>query len=152
VGRFFDWLKAAKLDEERPIAGISKNEIDELAAAQGQRALPSVYQEFLGDCGKSAGLFQRDAAFFFPEVKDLKRRLLAMLEDEGIEFAVPANAFVFGAYQGFQFHYFICDGGADPAVYQMDDGGGAPEMVAEAFSTYVQRGIVQYRDSFYRKS
>jgi hypothetical protein len=152
VSKFLDWLKAAGLNEERPIAGISPAEIGELAASQGQKELPAAYLEFLGDCGKCAGLFQRDAVFFFPEVKSLKSRVVEMMKDEGIEFSMPTNAFVFGAYQGFQFHYFICDRTADPAVYQIDDGGGGPELIADTFSSYIQKRIAQYHAAFYRKT
>lgn len=150
--RFVEWLQSAGLDEERPIAGLSQAEIDEVAVSQGQTKLPAAYQEFLADCGKGAGLFQRDAAFFFPEVKGLKHQLVEMLEDEGIEIVLPAEAFVFGAYQGFQFHYFLCDNTADPVVYQIDDGSQAPSVVAESFSNYIRQGIEQYRGAFYRKS
>jgi hypothetical protein len=119
MGKFVAWLQSAGLNEEQPIVGLSRAEIDDVAGSQGQTKLPAAYEEFLADCGKSAGLFQRDAAFFFPEVKGLKRQLIEMLEDEGIEINVPTEAFVFGAYQGFQFHYFLCGDVADPVVYKI---------------------------------
>ncbi|WP_418124766.1 SMI1/KNR4 family protein [Variovorax sp. 160MFSha2.1] len=139
------------MDEETSIAGISDAEIEELAIAQGQVALPAVYREFLKECGRGAGLYQRDASFFFPEIKALKKQLVEMLADEEIKFPIPAEAFVFGAHQGFQFHYFLCNEISDPAVYQIDDGGSDPFIICESFSEYIHRGIQQYRDAFHQK-
>jgi hypothetical protein len=145
MSRFIDWLRAAGLDEGRPIVGISATEIGQLAAAQGQTELPAVYREFLEDCGRGAGLFHRDVECFFPAMMDLKQELVEMLEEVGIDFTVPAAAFVFSAYQGFQYHYFICDGTADPAVYEITNGGKGVKLLEQSFSEYIRKGIEMTR-------
>jgi len=151
MGKFVSWLVSAGLDEGRPIIGALEHEIAEIASSQGVNVLPKIYHEFLRDCGRSAGLFQRDADFFYPAIKSLKKELLEMLADVGFEYDVPCDAFVFGAYQGFQFNFFRCNEGDDPAVYQIDDGGAEPKLVCDSFSEYVLRSIGQYRQAFSRR-
>ncbi|MET1081251.1 MAG: SMI1/KNR4 family protein [Pseudomonas sp.] len=146
---FIDKLIAAGLNQERPIAGISEKEILDLERKENV-TLPGSYRQFLEECGRSAGLFQRDADFFYPAIRKLKEELKEMLKEERLEFDLPRNAFVFGAYQGCQYCLFFCDGNDDPPVYLITDAGGAAVKISENFSGYVEKAICEYRGAFMR--
>lgn len=138
----------AGLDEEQTIAGLSESEILDLERSQNVR-FPSSYRRFLADCGKGAGLFARDADFFYPKIRSLKSELQEMLDEEGIAFDIPPQAFVFGAYQGYQYFYFLCDGTDDPVVYKITDGSKHPVIDSISFEEFIAKGISDYRRAFF---
>ncbi|WP_169788022.1 SMI1/KNR4 family protein [Caldimonas brevitalea] len=138
------------MDEESPVVGVSPSEIDALEK-QAQLKLPGSYREFLAQCGRSAGLYAQDSDFFFPTIEVLNAELAEMLEEEGIDVEIPPNAFVFAAYQGYQYLYFICDGTVDPAVYLVTDGGAAPSKISPTFTELVRRGMEDYHRAIYSK-
>lgn len=147
---FVERIIAAGLNEERDIAGLSDIEVLEVESAQGVK-LPMIYRDFLKECGRGAGLFERDADFFYPAIKSLKEELSEMLAEEGIDFCIPENAFVFSAYQGYQYCYFLCSDNQDPPVYKIDDGGGAAVIIADSFSQHVEKAILDYKGVFFHK-
>ncbi len=67
-----------------------------------------------------------------------------MLTDQGSSWSLPAGAFVFAAYQGFQYVYFICDEHDDPPVYRVTDGGEEPTPEAESFTAWFHRCVAEY--------
>ncbi|MBC3911184.1 hypothetical protein H8L47_26785 [Undibacterium sp. NL8W] len=100
-------------------------------------------------CGRGAGLYARDSDFTFPRVCNLKNELERELATEGI--ALPDNAFVFAAYQGYQYKYFICDENEDPAVFlvMFTDEETSPTLVNDTLSQELLEGISQYKSAFY---
>lgn len=146
---FSQKIISAGLDEERPIQGISDSEIDSLEQSSSVK-LPGAYKQFMRECGRSAGLYMRDAHFFFPAIKDLKNDLAEMIEEDGLDFKIPDNIFVFGGYQGYQYQYFVCDGNDDPGIYRiMNDGSGA-QKISDSFTAYIDSSIAQYKNAFYQ--
>lgn len=133
---------SASLDIKRPILGLSDEEIEEIERNQAVK-LPAHYKIFLKECGKSAGLLFNDIDFSFPALKHLKQELKDTIEEEGADFLVPDNAFVFAAYQGSQFLYFICDQDDPPTFTVYDDG--TAESVASSFSEFIEKAIEDWR-------
>lgn len=147
---FVEKIIAAGLNKGCEMVGLSDMEVLEVESAQGIK-LPMVYCDFLKECGKGAGLFERDADFFYPAIKSLKEELGEMLAEEAIDFCVPESAFVFSAYQGCQYCYFLCSDNQDPPVYRIDDGGGAAVIIADSFSQHVEKAILDYKGVFFHK-
>jgi len=139
----------AGLDFEIPIKGITERELDEMCLVQKVSHLPKAYKDFMLQCGKGAGLYARDSDFTYPRVCNLKHELERHLVNEGME--LPDNAFVFGAYQGYQYRYFICDEHEDPAIFLMmfTDEETSPTLINEKFSQDKLEGIDQYKIAFY---
>lgn len=88
-----------------------------------------------------------DINFFYPDTEVLKQKLGDLIEEEGANFQLPDEAFVFCAYQGAQFHYFICDGNEDPPVYRVFDDGSV-EAASGSFSQYMREAVEEYRSIF----
>ncbi|QWP76600.1 SMI1/KNR4 family protein [Lysobacter sp. K5869] len=143
---FRDWIVSAGLDQKIPIAGMDDREIESVEGIQGVK-LPSLYKMFLRECGRSAGLLCYDINFFYPDIEVLKKKLLDLIAEEGVDFQLPDHAFVFCAYQGAQFQYFICDGNEDPPVYRVFDDGSV-ELAASSFSQYMRETVEQFRSAF----
>jgi hypothetical protein len=129
--------KIATFDD---VEGVSSAEISQLENSF-RVILPNSYKEFLLAFGRKAGNLFSDVNFFFPDILKLKDELEEMIDEESLAFRLPDNAFVFSAYQGFQYHYFVCDGNEDPAVYRILDGGHPPEKVSESFTAYFRSSI-----------
>lgn len=143
---FIDWIVSAGLDKKLPIAGVDNSEIELMEDTQGVK-LPSIYKTFLRECGRSAGLLCYDINFFYPGIEVLKKKLWDMIEEERVDFHLPDGAFVFSAYQGSQFQYFICDGNEDPPIYRVFDDGSV-ELAAGSFSQYMRETVEGYRSIF----
>lgn len=118
---FKEKIISAGLDIKRPLLGLSDEEIEEVEACQAVK-LPVLYKLFLKECGRSAGRLLHDVDFLFPVIRDLKRKLEDVIEEDGADFRLPDNAFVFAAYQGAQYHYFVCDQDDPPTFRVYDDG------------------------------
>lgn len=127
---------------EGGIQGASEADIEQLESSFGLE-LPRSYKQFLRMFGKKAGSLFSDVAFFYPEVVGLREELDEMIEEESLAITLPEDSFVFSGYQGFQYHYFICDGTEDPAVYRVMDGGDPPEKVSESFSAYLESAVAR---------
>ena len=130
-------LLRKELATESSLVGVSVEDINRIEK-QASVLLPRAYKDFLISFGKKAGFFASDVVFFYSEILDLREELNEMIEEEGLDFEVPENAFVFSGYQGFQYHYFICDGRGDPEIYRIMDGGESTQKVAESFSGYLK--------------
>lgn len=144
---FKESIIAAGLDEERLIKGISDIQISEIEQVNNV-ILPTSYKFFLKECGRSAGLFLCDIKFFYPAILRLKVELEEMISEIDSKFYLPHNAFVFCAYQGYQYHYFLCDRNADPEIYGIIDDGREPEIISPSFTFYIERGIEQYKCAY----
>ena len=140
-------LIEAGLDKEYPIAGISDEQISEIEQ-MNNITLPDSYKNFLRECGKSAGLFEHDEKSFYPDIKSLRKDLNEMIVEEEIDFILPENIFVFSAYQGFYFNYFLCDGNNDPVVYEITDGSNGPRVSAPSFTKYMEKNISQWKATY----
>ncbi|QWF18439.1 SMI1/KNR4 family protein [Lysobacter capsici] len=135
---------SAGLDIKRPILGLSDEEIEEIERHQAVK-LPAQYKLFLKECGKSAGLLFNDVDFSFPSLKYLKQELKVAIEENGADFLIADNAFVFSAYQGSQYLYFICDQDDPPTFRVYDDG--TVESGADSFSELIEKVIEDWRST-----
>ena len=144
---FKKWLIQAGLDEENEIKGITEAEIKTIERFFSI-SLPESYRDFLSQCGVSAGLLCRDVNFFYDDILYLKDHFLDALEEWGKTFRPPERAFIFSAYQGGSYHYFICDGNDDPAIYVFYEENLEPVLVASGFIEYMKRYISHTRIRF----
>ncbi|ATE71063.1 SMI1/KNR4 family protein [Lysobacter capsici] len=142
---FKEKIISAGLDIKRPILGLSDEEIEEIERHQAVK-LPAHYKLFLEECGKSAGPLFNDVDFSFPALKHLKQELKGAIEENGADFLIPDNAFVFAAYQGSQYLYFICDQDDPPTFTVYDDG--TVESGADSFSEFIEKVIEDWRTIF----
>lgn len=138
---FKEKIISVGLDINRPILGLSDEEIEEVEECQAVK-LPVRYKLFLKECGRSAGRLLYDVDFLFPVIRDLKQKLEDVIEEDGADFHLPDNAFVFAAYQGAQYHYFVCDQDDPPTFRVYDDG--TVEPGAGSFSQYMEETIEDY--------
>ncbi|GAA6154318.1 SMI1/KNR4 family protein [Pseudoteredinibacter isoporae] len=125
------------LATEDTLEGVSMADVGRIESLADLQ-LPEAYKSFLLSFGKNAGKLANDVVFFYSEILGLKEELEEMIDEEGLDFEIPSKAFIFSGYQGFQYHYFICDGKDDPEVYRIMDGGGPPEKVADTFTDYLK--------------
>lgn len=145
---FRKWLIQAGLDEEKEIKGISEEEINSIEKMHSIR-LPETYKDFLRQCGRSAGLFASDLNFFYDDILYIKERFIEELEGWECDFHPPENAFFFSKYLAGSFHYFICDGNDDPAIWGFDETNLIPIAISPGFIEYMKLGISEYQDMFY---
>jgi len=120
---------------------LSDGEIEEVEECQAVK-LPVRYKLFLKECGRSAWRLLYDFDFLSAVIKDLKQKLEDVIEEDGAYFHLPDNAFVFAAYQGAQYHYFVCDQDDPPTFRVYDDG--TVEPGAGSFSQYMEETIEDY--------
>lgn len=125
------------LATEGTLKGISIADIGRIESSIDLQ-LPKAYKSFLTSFGKKAGKLADDVVFLYPEILGLRKELEDMVDEESLDFEIPSKAFVFSGYQGFQYHYFICDGKENPAVYRIMDGGGVSQKVADTFTDYLK--------------
>jgi len=133
-------LLEKNLTTEDTLEGVSIDDIEKIENLFNVK-LPKIYRSFLLSFGKKAGKFANDVDFFYGEIFLLKEELEEMIFEEGLDFQIPKRAFIFSGYQGFQYHYFICDGKDDPEVYRITDGDRLAKKVAESFSDYLKSMI-----------
>jgi hypothetical protein len=135
-----DQLLQKGLATEDTLEGVSKADIGRIEGL-AEVQLPDTYKDFLLTFGRKAGKLANDVDFFYSEILGLRGELEEMIDEEGLDIEIPSKAFVFSGYQGFQYHYFICDGKEDPEVYRIMDGGEPPEKVADTFTDYLRSMI-----------
>lgn len=136
ISDFKEKLINVGLAKNNEIIGVSIDDIN-FVEKKFSIELPTVYKDFLAVMGRNAGKLAEDIDFYFPRIIELKNEAEEMIEDKHDAFYLPVKSFVFSAYQGFQYHYFICDGKNDPEVYRLFDGGEVPKKVANSFSEYL---------------
>lgn len=145
---FRKWLVQAGLDEEKEIKGISEEEINSIEKMHSIR-LPETYKDFLRQCGRSAGLFARDINFFYDDILYIKDNFIDSLEDWKCDFQPPKNAFYFSSYLAGSYHYFICDGSDNPAIWGFDETNLSPKAISPGFFEYMRSAISGWQDVFY---
>ncbi|MFZ6638843.1 SMI1/KNR4 family protein [Undibacterium sp. TC4M20W] len=146
---YLKWLDGSGLVlDETDIVGVAKEEILEIER-EFNVPLPGAYKDFLQQCGRKAGLFARDINMFYPDILGIRECYEGVKEEYGIPFEVPKDAFIFYAYQGGFFHYFICDGNEDPEIYSVNDGQIDAHFVIGSFSTFIKEAILSYQKAFY---
>ena len=133
-------IREGGLAAERPLEGLSEQEIGEVARRQGVR-LPAAYLHFLSRLGRSAGDFLRGSDFLYPELLALKEYARELLEEDRAGLVLGDEHFVFFMHQGYQFLYFDTTASDDPPVHLYLEGEGEPEQVADAFSAWLKTAV-----------
>lgn len=105
------------------IRGCDLREIEELKERQGIKWLPQVYVDYLLTVGKQAGSLDVGTDCFYPVLLNLKEWATTLLEENGMPFSLPADAFIFWMHQGYQFTYFLTGDEVDdpPVFYYTED-------------------------------
>ena len=82
---------------------------------------PEIYKEFFRNCQSETPthLVGTDLADKYP---NLNEWAIELLEEDGANFALEPDDFVFLMHQGYVFCYFKADGNADPQVYRYTEG------------------------------
>ncbi|PXX46782.1 SMI1/KNR4 family protein [Undibacterium pigrum] len=137
---FKKWLIQAGICKENEIKGVAEAEIKSLEATFSV-TLPGSYKDFLRQCGVSAGVFCQDVDFFYDEIVRLKDDFTDALDEWNKTFRPPEKAFVFSAYQGGSYHYFVCDGNDNPPIYVFYEENLEPVIVAAEFIEYMKKYI-----------
>jgi hypothetical protein len=125
------------------IEGCSKKEIRELENYFGL-LLPQLYREFLLTMGHGAGKLFRGTDIFYVSLFELRQAAEELLEDNGVDFRLPGDSFVFSMHQGYEFLYFEVSDGQDPPVYQFVEGDEAPAKQWESFSEFLLDSLVTH--------
>lgn len=133
---FDDKIVRAGLHEKGAVIGLADAEIRQLERRQ-HVTLPARYRQFLRECGRHAAAFASDGDFFYPAIGCLKHELQQMLRRRRIDHRLPDDAFVFSAYQGEHYCYFVCGMDDDPPVYRIAGDGTPARRVSASFSAYV---------------
>jgi len=86
--------------------GCTDTEIEQIRESQAVAAIPADYAQFLRMAGKGAGRFMRGTDVFFPYPLELKIYAAELLEENGSDIQLGADALVFWMHQGYQFAWF----------------------------------------------
>lgn len=103
--------------------------------------LPKCYCDFLRAMGRGAGSFLVGTDFTYPDIMDLRESAECLLAECGVNFRLPANAFVFADHGGYNFVFFYCDGEDDPPTFLFVDSYDAPMQNAESFSEWLTLAV-----------
>ena len=122
------------------VVGCAVAEIDDFERRFGRR-LPSAYRLFLATMGARLGEVLVGSDFVFADVENAREAARWLLVDEAMP-ALPTDAFVFCAHQGYQFLYFrTFDDDPDPCVYYYLEGAYEYREVAKAFSAWLEATV-----------
>lgn len=113
---------------------------DEMRALETQLGIkfPGAYREFLLTMGRNAGTFLNGSDYTCEELFQLQRLARSILSADALNNALPNDAFVFLAHQGYQFAFFRTSEGDNPPVY----------FYTEDYPEEGQHGIAKLTESF----
>lgn len=123
----------------------NREEISKLEQQVGIK-LPSAYQEFLQIMGKGAGQFLRGSDCFYPELLELQKAAIEILEENNFPQTLPQDAFVFFMHQGYQFSFFRLSEGENPPTYSYCEGESQQDFIQthQRFSDFLATEIELY--------
>lgn len=136
-------LLAARVCTREELSGCSQRDIAQLEASAGI-PLPRQYSEFLCAMGHGAGAFFQGTEIFFAALDGLRNRAVDLLAENGENFCLPTDAFVFAMHQGYEFNYFLLSQGENPAVYQYVEGRGNPVLTWKTLSEFLSDAIAAH--------
>jgi len=139
-------LIAYGICESEEIKGCSEGEIAKLEESSGVR-LPTKYKDFLKKIGNGAGGVFRGTDIFLSAIVGLNEEAAALLKENGEDFSLPIDAFVFLMHQGYEFSYFCASEGENPPVYQYVEGGGPPVLTWQSFTDFLMDAIKSHAGS-----
>ncbi|HUY93451.1 MAG TPA: SMI1/KNR4 family protein [Pirellulales bacterium] len=134
----FERLRSTGLAAADATRGCTKEEIAEIESTLRVR-LPNAYREFLRLCGKQAGEFLLGTDWTFPTILALKESAAALLRECDVPRELSPSAFVFAMHQGYQFLFFDCQSGQDPAVFRFIEGDQSARQVFDSFSNWFRQ-------------
>ncbi|MEM1182946.1 MAG: SMI1/KNR4 family protein [Acidobacteriota bacterium] len=129
-----DLLVASGVATDADLFGLSPQEIGAFEARTGL-AFPGIYRDFLSVAGRSAGRLALDIDLLYPDVVGLQERAIALIAECKPAYELPADALVFGGYQGYQYTFFQCVGD-DPPVFRFFDDDEDPTLTSESLSAF----------------
>ena len=133
-------LVEKKISSTQDIKGCSESEIagiEEFCHAK----LPSQYRDFLLAIGHSGGKLFQGTDIYYRNLVGLQDAAKDLLKENGEDFDIPLDAFVFLMHQGYEFDYFRLSEGDDPPVYQYVEGHGEPQIAWKSFSKFLSESI-----------
>lgn len=133
------------------IRGCTQREIEDLESQVGA-SLPIAYKQFLLAIGHQAGAFLRGTDVFYDQIAALTDEARVLLAENGLQDALPEDAFVFYMHQGYEFGYFRISEGADPPVYQYVEGSGPPKSAWPSFTACLDDMIRIHMQALQRHS
>lgn len=135
VGKVSTLLQEVEDITSDDIVGCSDEELNYLEELHPYKVkLPQAYRIFMNNYGKGIAEMRPVSDFFY-------KHLLVMMKDNSNGFPnlydkeffhrkitprsepplyFPENAFIFASHEGYQFHFFYCDGEEDPITYFME--------------------------------
>src|SRR5262249_37243642 len=87
--------------------------------------------------GRACGDFMMGTDFLFPAVLKLRSGAEELLKDNGSPFELRPSQHVFLMHQGYQFSYFDCADGRDPAVFHYLEPETSPRPTGETLSAWI---------------
>src|SRR5262245_6485897 len=110
----------------------------EVAAAEARLGLrfPAVFREFLLRMGRRHGdLFCGSDLASLEQLEGFKVEARDLMSQAGVDAAVLDRAVVFLWHQGYEFVYFVADGGEDAPVWLYVEGESEPMVAADSFAS-----------------
>ncbi|HEY2948448.1 MAG TPA: SMI1/KNR4 family protein [Micromonosporaceae bacterium] len=125
------------LDEQRPIEGLTPEEIDEVRRDQGVASLPAYYAVFLRLLGRRSGAFLVGTDVLYPTIIGLKASTREALEQGDVSSLMPDDAVVVAVHGGYEFYWLEPDGSPDPPLVKYEEGEPDIERRWDRFSDYL---------------
>jgi hypothetical protein len=130
--------------DAQSITGCDETEIEQIRVAQGVNKLPDIYKQYLLTAGQNTGGLYEGTDVTYKFVVNLKKWAKRLLIENGEEFVLPDDAFVFLMHHGYQFMYFLTDNtDEDPPVYHYIEGGDKIDKVYEHLSYFLTLFIAE---------
>ena len=107
-----------------PVAGISPEQIREVAADQRHAALPRRYEEFLAVMGRRSGRLGIADDSGYPGILGVRERAQEILAGDGAGHLLGENTVVFATHQGYLVYWMTDAGLDDPPVRRFSEGEG----------------------------
>jgi len=123
----------------------SMAEVDDLEL-QIKRSLPLAYKEYLLTMGRYSGRLNAGTDCFYPDILDLGKDSVRLLEENNTGLKLPSDAFVFSMHQGYQFYFFKLLDGDDPQVFTYSETYRTPEFrkIFDSFSNYLLAALLAH--------
>lgn len=101
--------------------------------------LPKTYKKFLRGSHPNVERLLVGTDIDMESLVNMREWAEDLLKQDGEVFALEPNHFVFTMHQGYQFHYFPCDGTNDPPVFHYLEGDPEPTKDANSFSEWLAK-------------
>jgi hypothetical protein len=135
VDRVVKKLLSSKVCSSKGASGCTAEEIQQLEASLGH-PLPKVYTHFLKRCGNGVGEFLVGTDWEYNRLAAIQTIAKSLFSEPSCSQQWQSSWFAFTSHQGYQFLFFDCAEGSNPAVYHYLQSDAGSKQVAASFAEW----------------